>query len=87
VLFAGLGAGAFLAFALNMLDPVFYSSTQLKNALAIPVFGTLPRRSGALVPDQLRPFAIGAGALVFVCIVVNVAGREGLAPLKQLLAG
>ena len=87
VLFAGLGAGAFLAFALNMLDPVFYSSTQLKNALAIPVFGTLPRRSGALVPDQLRPIAIGAGALVFVCIVVNVAGREGLAPLKQLLAG
>ena len=87
VLLAGLGAGVFLAFALNTLDPVFFSSTHLKDALAIPVFGTLPRRTGAIVPDQLRPVAIGAGALVVVCILVNVTGGDGLAPLKQLLAG
>ena len=87
VLLAGLGAGAFVAFAMNMLDPVFYSSRHLKDTLSIPVFGTLPRRSAMVVPDQFRPFALSAGALVFVCLVVNVAGRQGLEPLKQLLAG
>ncbi|MDP2324496.1 MAG: chain-length determining protein [Gammaproteobacteria bacterium] len=87
VLVAGLGAGSFLAFALNKLDPVFYSSSHLKEALQVPVFGTLPRRSAAVVPDQFRPFALGTGALVFLCIIVNLVGQNGLAPLKQLLAG
>lgn len=86
-LVAGLGVGAFATFVLNKLDPVFYSSTHLKNVLKLPVFGTLPRASSLAVPGDWRPFALGTGALVVVCLLVNVAGRDGLAPLTQLLAG
>ncbi len=83
----GFGAGGFVAFAMNRLDPVFYSSTHLRQAVDMPVFGTLPLSASAIVPNQFRPFAIGTGALVVVCLLVNVVGRHGLDPLKQLLAG
>jgi polysaccharide chain length determinant protein (PEP-CTERM system associated) len=86
-LVAGLGVGGFIAFALNKLDPVFYSSSHLKEALEVPVFGTLPRGSAAALPNQFRPFALGTAALVLLCFVVNVVGQNGLTPLKQLLAG
>jgi polysaccharide chain length determinant protein (PEP-CTERM system associated) len=83
----GLGVGGFITFAMNQLDPVFFSSSHLRHALDLPVFGTLPRAASAVVPDQLRPFAIGTGALLVACVLVNIAGRHGLDPLKQLLAG
>lgn len=86
-LFAGLGVGGFLTFVLNKLDPVFFSASHLKDALEIPVFGTLPRGANADTPDQLRPFAFGTGALVIVYFIVNMVGHNGLAPLKQLVAG
>ncbi len=84
---AGLGAGLFVAFAMNRLDPVFFSSSHLRQALDMPVFGTLPRAASAVVPNQFRPFAMVTGALVVACIVVNIVGRHGLDPIKQLLAG
>lgn len=86
-LLGGLGIGGFIAFVLNKFDPVYFSTTQLKNEFHVPIFGTLPRSTTALIPDQVRPFALGAGALVVVCLLVNVAGSAGLAPLKQLVAG
>ena len=81
----GLGAGAFVAFVLNKLDPVFFSTSHLKQALELPVFGNLPRSAARTPPDELRPVAINVGVLVLVCVVINVVGRSGLAPLANLL--
>lgn len=86
-LVAALGTGGFISFVMNKLDPVFYSSSHLKEALGLPVFGTLPRGSAAVVPNEFRSFALGTGALVVLCLLVNAAGHNGLAPIKQLLAG
>ncbi len=84
VLFAGLGAGGFLCFALNQFDPVFYSAHQLKHTFGVPVFGTLTIGSSSTPPDRTHRFGIAAGGLLLVFVLVNIVGRQGIEPVRQL---
>jgi len=85
--FAGLGAGAAVAFALSKLNPVFDSLTVLRNLTGLPVLGAvsatwLERRKQRRRLEVIRVAAVGA-VLVVVFVGVVLARDAG----TRLLAG
>jgi polysaccharide chain length determinant protein (PEP-CTERM system associated) len=85
--FAGLGAGAAVAFALSKLNPVFDSLTALRNLTGLPVLGAvsatwLDRRKQRRRLEVIRVAAVGA-VLVVVFVGVVLARDAG----TRLLAG
>lgn len=75
VLFFGLIAGCIFAFAMNLMRPVFYTTTDLERRFNVPVLGAVglvrtsaeiaaERRSGTLLLASVAALIVCYGALL-----------------------
>ena len=74
VLFAGLAAGAGVAFVVGQLKASFITADKLERTLDLPVVGTISRSMtearSALERKRLKQFAAGVAALGGICVLL-----------------
>jgi hypothetical protein len=77
VLFAGIGAGAGIAFALGHLQTSYPTAAKLERASGLPVIGSISQMLGSTQRDErrrkLKLFYTGSVALVGVFALLTVA--------------
>jgi hypothetical protein len=91
VLLVGLGGAGALAFALNQVNPVFFTRVGVGKAVPFPVLGTI---SMILTPEVLTKRRratygwLGVMLLLFVAMIASVIlARQGTAFVQALMFG